>query len=558
MRCHRAAAVAALAAALVPAWTAAQEDPHAACARVGWVPREILERPVPLRDGAGAAHDPVTTSSPRAQAFYDQGQAYLHSYVWIEAARSFHQALRLDPRLALAHVGLSRVYSGLDDPQAARASFEKAQALAPGLGERERRRIEVRGKQLEALADLGDAARHLAYRKALDDALAADYGDVELWLLRGNAEEPTAAGRGQRGGAASTAFYRQALAVSPDHFAAHHYLIHSHENIGRIEEALEHGRAYARLAPAIPHAHHMYGHDLRRVGRVADAIAAFLKAYDLEKAYYAAEGIPAGLDWHHPHNLDLLATCYQHQGKMKTAERVMRESLALAAVTGYAELNKREWPAFLLAAGRREEALVAARELTAGRWPGTRAVGHALAGQALLALGRTQEANAELAAAEKEMEDLPGVAPGSVNRGSVQPYVDGLKGELMLGTGKRAEGRDLLKDVQRHIRAVPGPDAWMAALFRLEAMARAAREAGDWELAGYTAGQMRDHDPAYAGTRYALALVAEHEGDHATAQREFAAAVSYWREADPDLPELAHARARQAALRVAEGAPPPP
>jgi len=64
------------------------------------VPPELLERALPLREGRGAVHERVSTASPAAQAFYDQGLAYLHSYVWIEAARSFHEALRLDPRLA--------------------------------------------------------------------------------------------------------------------------------------------------------------------------------------------------------------------------------------------------------------------------------------------------------------------------------------------------------------------------------------------------------------------------------------------------------------------------
>src|SRR5205814_7901324 len=63
--------------------------------------RELLERSLPLRQGIGTAHDPVTTKIPEAQAFYDQGLAYLHSYVWVEAARSFHQALRLDSKLAM-------------------------------------------------------------------------------------------------------------------------------------------------------------------------------------------------------------------------------------------------------------------------------------------------------------------------------------------------------------------------------------------------------------------------------------------------------------------------
>ncbi len=63
--------------------------------RVPSVPDELLNRPVPLRNGIGTAHDAVATTSKEAQAFYDQGLAYLHSYVWIEAARSFNQALRM-------------------------------------------------------------------------------------------------------------------------------------------------------------------------------------------------------------------------------------------------------------------------------------------------------------------------------------------------------------------------------------------------------------------------------------------------------------------------------
>jgi tetratricopeptide (TPR) repeat protein len=533
---------------------ATAQDDHAACAEVGWVPREVLERPVPLREGRGSVSTTLTSASKEAKAFHDQGLAYLHSYVWIEAARSFQQALRHDPSLALAHVGLSRAYSGLNDDEAARASLARAQALASSAGEGERRRIALRALQMEALAVPSDALKHLAYKRGLDDALAKEMDDPELWLLRGNAEEATAAGRGQRGGVASIAFYRQALAVSPDHFAAHHYLIHSYENLNRVDEALVHGEAYARLASAIPHAHHMYGHDLRRVGRVAEAIAAFRRTYDLEKAYYAAEAIAPGLDWHHPHNLDLLATCYQHEGQMKTAERWIKESLAIPAVADGREFTKKEWAGFLLATGRVREGLEAARRLAEGRWPASRAAGRVFAGHALLALGRLDEAEAELKAAEAERDQVPaGPAVAYVTRNGVDPYVDGLRGELLLRRGRLEEARTLLKDVQRRFRAVPGPDAWTEALFRLEAIARAAREAGDWELAAYTAEQMRDHDTAYAGTQYALALVAEKRGEGEAARRAFAAAVDLWRGADPDLPELMDARRRlDAATRMGE------
>ncbi len=284
------------------------------------VPAEILERPVSLRSGIGRAHQSVTTSSKEAQAFYDQGLAYLYSYVWIEAARSFNQALRLDPNLAMAYVGLSRAYSGLNVTEAARQMLRKAQALGAGASEREQKFIALRAIQLEAMSEPGNPAPHSNYKEALDAAIAAYPDDPALLLLRGNAEEPLASGRGQSGAESSISFYQRALKLDPDCFAAHHFLIHSYENLNRIEEALKEGEIYARMAPDVPHARHMYGHDLRRVGRINDALAEFLKAYELETAYYKRENIPARYDWHHQHNLDLLSTSYQYRGQMKTAK----------------------------------------------------------------------------------------------------------------------------------------------------------------------------------------------------------------------------------------------
>src|SRR5262245_41337198 len=256
----------------------AQQDPHAACAAPSsYVPSDLLQRAVELRDGVGNSQEVVTTESREAQAFYNQGLNYLESYVWIEAARSFHQALRLDPNLAMAYVGLSRVHSGLEDPAGAKRLCATARGLASRVSDRERRRIEIRERQLAATDSLENAALFLAYKKSIDDALAADMDDAELWLLRGNAEESNASGRGQRGTAGSVAFYEAILKSDPDHASAHHFLIHSYESVGRIDKALEHGQAYARLAPAIPHAAHMWAHDLRRVGRVDDAIAMFLR-----------------------------------------------------------------------------------------------------------------------------------------------------------------------------------------------------------------------------------------------------------------------------------------
>jgi len=92
-----------------------------------------------------------------------------------------------------------------------------------------------------------------------------------------------------------------------------------------------------------------------------------------------------------------------------------------------------------------------------------------------------------------------------------------------------------MEKLEAEIVAVPGPDAWNEALFELEGIAKVARQVGDWELAGSTAQKMIEHDPSYAGGYFALALVAEKQGDGVAAQKEFAEAEKLWSKADVDV-----------------------
>jgi len=468
----------------------------------------------------------VASASPRAQAFYDQGLAYLHSYVWIEAARSFNQALRLDPRLALAHLALTIAYVELNAAPAARTALERAQALARS--EHDRRHVAARALQMAAEASPRDVAKLTAYRAALDEALVRFPADEELWLQRGQAESADPAERGQGSVAGSIRFYEKAVGLASAHFAAHHYLAHAYENTGRMQEALTQGATYAKMAPAVPHARHMDGHNLRRAGRIDEAIAAFSAADALETAYFAAEKIPVEYDWHYQHNLDLLATSYQYIGQMRKAEELFRRSFAIPSSLLVQEFNKREWPVFLLARGRAQEALAAAATMAAHPSPVVSAAGHVEAGFARLALGQFKEAADEGNTALRLMR-------GTEGAGIVAEALKAFQGEFLLRTGKPAQGRPMLEDVVRKIRARPGPDAWAQALFTIEAIARAAREVGDWELAEWAGGQMLEHDSNYAGSHHARALVAEHLGDAQTARAERALVAKYWKNADPDL-----------------------
>jgi protein-disulfide isomerase/Flp pilus assembly protein TadD len=500
---------------------------------IGWVPQEILERPVSLRRDIGNVHERITTSSQEAQAFYDQGLNYLSSYVWIEAGRSFHQALRLDATLGAAYLGLSQVYVALQDIPAARSALGKAQSLSSAVGEPERQRLEIQSRLVAFLEDKENLNKFIEYRKGIYDALMANPRDAGLWILRGFADEGPGAGHGQTGDIDSIAFYEAALAVSPDNSAAHHYLAHSFENIGQTEQALKHSEAYLQFSSSIPHAHHMRGHELRRAGRIEEAIAEFRKANDLENNYYRAENIPAGYDWHRPHNLTLLAMCHELLGQMKAAERLLQEAFALPAHSDLAEFARKQWPEFLLARGRNQEALEQSQILLQSPSHTGRFAAHTLAGRALIALNRTDEAQKELASARDELVLIP-----ASDADRLRSYSDTLRAEILLSEKKAAEGMALMKEIEEQLRVSPAPDAKSQALMQLDSIARRARETKEWVLAELTAQQMIQQDPSYAGGYYALGLVAEEEGDLATASRQFAVAERLWSEADKDLPEL--------------------
>lgn len=512
--------------------TALPQAGHEGMHGTGPVPREILERPVALRTGIGTLHQKVATSSQEAQAFYDQGLAYVHSYVWIEAVRSFHQALRLDPNLAMAYLGLTDAYIGMHDPATARAAFQRAEELAPKLNKNEQVWVAIRGYELDYLESGGDSDKYVAYRKSIGDALKANPNDPWLWIQRGLADEGSPVTHGQVGGVDTMAFYRTAIALAPENFAAHHYFAHTLENLGRAKEALDESAIYLRMAPAIPHAHHMHGHELMRLGRTEEAIAEFMKTKSLEEEYYRTENIPSRYDWHHAHNLQLLAMSYQSLGQMKAAEAAFREAFGVPAYTDFLEFNRKAWPEFLLARGRNEEALHASQELTKSEWALPRLAGHTLAGEALLAMDLVNEAQEELSLAERETEQLP------VNLVATSPFPNTLRAEFLYREKKTEGAEALLQDIVKMTLARPGPDAWSAARFELEALARSARQNGDWSLSESIAKAMIQHDPTYAGGYFALGLAVEHAGHSAQAREQFAAAEKYWSKADKDLPEL--------------------
>jgi tetratricopeptide (TPR) repeat protein len=474
--------------------------PHAACAAppADYVEAAMLERPTTLKEGIGRVSQRVTAKTPNVQAFFDQGLAYLHSYVWIEAARSFHQALREDPNCAMAWMGLARAEQGLNRDRESQAAIAKAKSLEPKVAEGERRHIELRAQQIDAqLAPREkETERHDAYKRAIERAIAKDPSDAELWILRGNAEEPGPWGRGQAGGVGAIAYYEAALARSPGHFGAHHYLVHAFENVGRHAEAADHGKVYAAVATNVAHAQHMYGHVLPRLGKWKEALEQFEKADAIERAYADAEKLRPGDDWHHVHNLQLLGYTYLRLGRVADAEKAFRRGFETPIRYPQYGWQHATLAEYLLLRGRPVEALAAARVL-ADRTQAAKAAGAAVEGETLFALGRKTEAADAAKRARAAFEDAKknaGYESRWIER-FVEPFVRQLEAQLAM-TEKSSE--ETLLKLADDLAANPRFDAWGEGLFRLERIAEQAKRSGRETLARDIQERMRRIDPDYA------------------------------------------------------------
>jgi len=92
--------------------------------------------------GVGHSHFAITTASPQAQVWFDQGLALLHCFWDFEALRAFRGAARLDPDCAMCQWG---IYRAMDFAGSAADQLKpvvtKMKELAPGASEHEQRYI---------------------------------------------------------------------------------------------------------------------------------------------------------------------------------------------------------------------------------------------------------------------------------------------------------------------------------------------------------------------------------------------------------------------------------
>ncbi len=294
---------------------------------------------VPLFEGMGNHHYPITTNSSLAQRYFDQGLILTYGFNHAEAARSFREAARLDPNCAMAHWGAafvlgSNINASMDKEAIPKAysELQKALELASHVSEKEQALIQALSKRYspEPVRDrtplevaYADAMREVVQRFPDDADVATLFAESLMNLNPWNYW--TKDGQPQPGTPEIVSTLESALRRNPNHPGANHLYVHAVEASPHPERALPSADRLRNLVPGIGHMVHMPSHIYIRTGRYHDASLANEKAIEVDEAYirqYHPEGIyPLAYYTHNYHFLWAAATM---EGRSEVALQAAR------------------------------------------------------------------------------------------------------------------------------------------------------------------------------------------------------------------------------------------
>jgi peroxiredoxin len=302
-----------------------------------------------LMRSTGAVHFPVTTTSPEAQQFIDQGVGQLHGFWYYEAERSFRQAATLDPQCAIAYWGMALANTNND--KRARGFIAEAVKRKAGLTERETMYVDAlhafysenKGgtgrRDRRDNGDNKDKERHDAYAKAFeriiykfpDDIEAKALLGLQLWLNRTHGT-PIASHL------AVDALLNDVLAVQPMH-PCHHYRIHLWDD-EQASLAVNSAARCGQSAAGIAHMWHMPGHTFSKLHRYADAAWQQEASARVDHAYMMRDRILPDQIHNYAHNNEWLIRDLSHIGRVRQAVALAKNLIELPRHPRYNALGR--------------------------------------------------------------------------------------------------------------------------------------------------------------------------------------------------------------------------
>lgn len=295
---------------------------------------------IPLRtDYIGLEH-PVTTKSPAAQLYFNQGLTFMYAFNHDAAYCSFQQAAEQDPKLAMAYWGMALALGqniNIDiTPNREKSAYEaiqKALELSSDASENEQDYIKALSKRysnaekpdIKSLAEQYSKEMNALMKKYPDDpdaaVLYAESGlDLNPWRQWSASGEPT------NGILEILAVLEGVLKRNPMHLGANHFYIHAIEASNNPEKALMCAERLRKLLPSSGHLLHMPSHIYILVGDYHLAAECNEDAVAADREYIREYGMAGIYPLHYlSHNLYFLSRAYSMEGRFMDAYNAAKD-----------------------------------------------------------------------------------------------------------------------------------------------------------------------------------------------------------------------------------------
>lgn len=368
----------------------------------------------------------ITTDSPEAQAWFNQGLMLLYGFNHGEAIRSFREAAAHDPAAAMPwwgiayangmHINLPEVTEA--QWKAGREAAEQAIALLDDESDLERALVHAVATRTAWPAPDEQRPYDEAFAAAMEDVYGrfSDNPDVAVlyveslmnlqpWDYWTSDLEPK--GR-------TTKFIEvleKALDDDPTHPQAAHLYIHALEAGPDPSKAEAAADMLRDRVPDSGHLVHMPSHLYARVGRYADAVISNEKAVAADDRFFAVGTDPGFYYAYHAHNLHFLAFASMMEARYEpalAAARRLEAAVPEEVLDEYAFVIEGIIPTtyhVMIRFGKWEKILL--EEAPPKKRPMMLAIHYYARGIAYAALGRTAESREEKARFEAQVEKVP-------------------------------------------------------------------------------------------------------------------------------------------------------
>jgi serine/threonine protein kinase/tetratricopeptide (TPR) repeat protein len=526
------------------------------------------------RQPAGRPIAEITTHSMEAFRLYTEGYAAVRGLRTNDAREALDAALRLDPGYALAHVALSEAFDKFGDQKRAEEHLVRARALAHRLSERDRLLVEAREAHFAGQTD--------RTVRALESFVARWPSEDTAWdlLVHAYSRDPALKKRDL------DVLHRWRQAVpGPGAGHMHNHFGYAYMDAGRLADAIASFEAYVRVNPKEPNAYDSLGEALLVAARPVEAVRSYDKALSIAPLFGSALagrtwgramsgqldlalndlaaledlGERGGIGWRQVHVMRALVS--SRAGRYREASEAIARGLDLSRRLRSIALDVEMRIAAALVAlelNQLARARAAAREAI-DVLDRNRAVVEPLLDAdvsrslARFALGLADLREGRLEPAERQLEAQR--RDDRVDDPRQVWWQHALAGEIAFARGDLDAAERLwragLPPRKMHFSMRHATTLFANQMPQRDWQARLRRKRGDLAAAAATYGTLNlpSADTAWTAIvepRFVLerARLLRQLGDLESSRGEYRRFLELWRDADPDLPELAEARAK--------------